>query len=134
MKILFATAIVFSMILWIGCDQDEEGISGTYAGTQRFGIGQVSSPIVVEIRQEGNVISGRVLPPFASELVPYINGEVRGTTIRFDRKEGNITYRYEGTLRSPLLEGEFGPLGCIDPGSGEPCLTDSSGSFSARLQ
>ena len=133
MKISVIATIAFLMALWNGC-ADNEGINGSYAGTQTFGIGQVSSPIIIEIRQEGNVISGRVLPPFASVPVAYVNGEIRGSTIRFDRKEAEISYRYEATLQSGLVQGGFGPLGCINPSSGEPCLTDSSGSFTARLQ
>ncbi len=113
--------------------EQEEGLSGRYTGIQHFGIGQVDSPIVIVIRQTGNTLTGTVTPPFTSEMIPFENGLIQGATIRFDRKSSGITFRYEAAINPGqfTLQGGFEPLGCINPGSGEPCWSDSDGSFNA---
>jgi hypothetical protein len=135
--------ILLIMILPLLCcksEQDQQGISGRYAGTQRFGIAQASSPFILIISQRGNTLTGQVTPPFSNDLVAIESGQVSGTTVRFDRKVGNVTYRYEGTVQNlnamagTQISGGLSPLGCINPSSGEPCLTDSSGSFTAEKQ
>ena len=90
--------------------------------------------MILDLRQNGNGITGSVTPPFSTELVGIVNGRIEGSTVHFDRKEGEITYRYQATLSAErsILQGGFQPLGCIDPESGEPCQTDSDGSFTAE--
>jgi hypothetical protein len=131
--ILFIAAFTF-----FACNEEDEFVSGTYAGTQVFGIGQVSSSMTIDLRQSGNSISGSVTPPFQEELKSIQNGKRDGDMIQFDRKEANITYRYSGSINRngmhQVITGGFGPLGCIDSTSGEPCQTDSSGSFTVTKQ
>jgi hypothetical protein len=134
--------MLFFVLCAIGCksEEDQQGISGRYVGTQRFGIGQASSSFVLILSQRGNSVTGQVTPPFSNDLVAIEGGEVSGTTVRFDRKVGNITYRYEATIQNSdamapsQIGGGLSPLGCLNPSSGEPCLTDSNGSFNASKQ
>jgi hypothetical protein len=131
MKTVF---ILFAAFLMIGCVDKDDTVSGRFIGTQKFGIGQVDSPITIEIHQEGNNITGSITPPFSNQQVSFKNGLLQGTTVQFDRTEGNITFHYEIVL-SPAkttLQGNFQPIGCIDPQSGESCQTDSNGSFTAE--
>jgi hypothetical protein len=134
--------LLFLVLCVFGCksEQDQQGISGRYLGTQRFGIGQVSSPFLLILSQRGNIVTGQVTPPFSNDPVAIEGGEVNGTTVRFDRKVGNITYRYEATIQNSnamaptQIGGGLSPLGCLNPSSGEPCLSDSNGSFTASKQ
>ena len=135
--------LLFLILCAFGCKSEEDhqqGVSGRYVGTQRFGIGQASSPFILILSQRGNTITGQVTPPFSNDLVVIESGEVSGTTVRFDRKVGNITYRYEATIQNSdamapaQIGGGLSPLGCLNPSSGEPCLTDSNGSFTASKQ
>lgn len=120
------------------CGEEDEFATGTYSGVQVFGIGQVSSPIIIDLQQNGNNISGSVTPPFQDKLESISDGRLEGTTIQFDRKEADITYRYSGLISrngmNLVITGGFGPLGCSDPSSGEPCQTDSNGSFTVTKQ
>ena len=131
MKYLIAILVVIGLGM-LGCHSNEDTGFQRFVGTQKFGIGQVSSQIVIVIKQQGSTITGGVTPPFSSVLESITNGEITGNTIRFDRRQGNITYRYAATLQAIELQGSFGPLGCIQPSSGEPCPSDSNGSFRAR--
>lgn len=138
----FRLVFLLIMISAFACksEQDGQSISGRYVGTQQFGIGQVSSPFVLILSQRGNAVTGQVTPPFSNDLADIQGGEVTGSTVRFDRKVGNITYRYEATIQNSnammrsQIGGGLSPLGCINPGSGEPCLSDSNGSFTAEKQ
>jgi hypothetical protein len=123
-------------LLLAACMDHSENITGRFTGTQQFGIGQVDSPIVLELQQNGQTITGTVTPPFSGEAVPIVNGRLEGSILYFDRKEGEITYRYQATLNTgrSTVQGSFQPVGCIDPESGEPCQTDSDGSFTAEKQ
>ena len=134
MKLLTFALFITLLSLNACSTEDEADISGRYAGLQRFGIGQVDSAFVLVLSRQGNVLKGSVTPPFASRLENLTKGEVMGNIVRFERKEGSITYLYEGTIRGGMAQGSFGPLGCIHPASGEACLTDSDGTFTARLQ
>ncbi|PWT92123.1 MAG: hypothetical protein C5B54_04065 [Acidobacteria bacterium] len=136
-------ALIAAVLLLVnGCksENDQQGITGRYVGTQQFGIGQVTSAFALVITQKGNVISGTVTPPFSGDLVQITNGQINGTTVRFDRKVGSVTYHYEATfqaqdaMQKSKISGGLSPLGCLNPGSGEPCLSDSSGSFTATKQ
>ncbi len=131
------TFLSFLLVLtFLGCTDKEDGWNGRFTGTQRFGIGQVDSPITIVIERNGDKISGSVTPPFSNVPAPFQNGQIQGSTIRFDRKEGDITFRYEAILNpvDDSLQGGFQPLGCTNPQSGEPCQTDSNGSFNASKQ
>ena len=126
--------IILAALLFLSCTDKEDGLNGRFNGSQRFGIGQVNSPITIVIERNGDRITGSVTPPFQTETVPFQNGSVQGNTIQFDRKEGDITFRYEAVLNPAdnSLQGSFQPLGCLNPESGEPCQTDSDGSFNVR--
>ena len=124
--------ILLLAFIWLtGCRAEDDSEFQRFVGTQKFGFGQVSSQIVIVMRQEGVVITGGVTPPGKSVIEPFTNGQMDGITVRFDRREGSITYRYQATLQDPQLRGNFDPLGCVVPSSGEPCLTDSNGSFTS---
>lgn len=131
--------------LWIllvltisGCGEEDEFATGTYAGVQVFGIGQISSSMTIDVKQNGNAISGSITPPFQDKLENITNGRLDGSTIQFDRRESSITYRYVGTINrnglNTTITGGFEPLGCSDPSSGELCQTDSNGSFTVTKQ
>lgn len=106
---------------------------------QNFGIGQISSAMAMELDQNGGLITGGITPPFSNEFVPITNGTIMDTRIRFDvQRMGDVTYRYTGSVRriemTLIVQGEFQPLGCINPSSGELCQTDSNGSFTVTKQ
>jgi hypothetical protein len=130
--------LIASLASLNGCGEEDEFVSGTYSGTQVFGIGQISSAITIDLKQDGNAVNGSVTPPFQDKLEPITMGRLDGTNIQFDRKESNITYRYVGSITrngfNTTISGGFGPLGCSDPASGEPCQTDSNGSFTVVKQ
>jgi hypothetical protein len=132
-------AIVSFSILACSSEDEAERLSGRFVGTQNFGIGQVTSPFAVDLIQNGESVTGSVTPPFSIQMVPIINGSLRGSTLKFDRKEGSVTYRYQATVNRESsmrinLTGSIDPVGCIEPSSGEPCLTDSDGNFNASNQ
>jgi hypothetical protein len=131
MRILF-----LAFLILMACTDKEKGLSGRYSGTQASGIGHVDSPITIVIEQNGDKITGSVTPPFSTDLIPFENGKLSGTTLQFDRKEGRITFRYLAVVNTAQssLQGEFQPLGCLEPESGEPCQTDSEGSFRAEKE
>ena len=133
----FALLIVMTLVV-IGCGEEDEFASGIYEGVQVFGIGQISSPMTIDVKQNGNAVSGSITPPFQDKLENISNGRLDGSTIQFDRRETSITYRYVGTINrngfNTTITGGFEPLGCSDPGSGELCQTDSNGSFTVTKQ
>lgn len=140
LKILFSIALLcLSLPMMSGCgEQNNDFASGTYAGVQVFGIGQISSAMILNLQQSGNSVSGSITPPFSDKLEAISNGVLNGDNVQFDRKESNITYRYSGALNrtntNTVIIGGFAPLGCLDTSSGEPCQTDSNGSFTVSKQ
>ena len=128
--------LFFAILIFMACMDKEQGLTGRYTGNQSSGIGQVESPITITIEQNGDTIIGSVTPPFSTELVPFENAKINGTSVQFDRKEGQITFRYLAVFNpaESSLQGEYQPLGCLDPDSGEPCQTDSEGSFRAEKE
>lgn len=128
--------LVVALLIFMACTDKEQSLTGRYSGVQSSGIGQVDSPMTIVINQSGDKITGSVTPPFSSDLAPFENAKINGSTIQFDRKEGDITFRYEGIFNQAesSLQGQYQPLGCMDPDSGEPCQTDSEGSFRAEKE
>ncbi|HET6266458.1 MAG TPA: hypothetical protein VFG11_01985 [Acidobacteriota bacterium] len=118
----------------VSCDQTVIVITGNYAGTQNFGIGQVGSFFAISITQDSAVITGRVNLPFQTTTVPIMNGTMSGNRFQFDAVNNGTTFRYSGTSQNDTLMGNFEPLGCVVPSSGQPCLTDSNGTFTATKQ
>lgn len=119
----------------LSCGKEtEEGITGRYIGTQNFGIGQIGSAIVIQLLQQGATLTGAVTPPFQSDVAPISMGEIAGSQVRFNAVHGGFTFHYEGMLQGTKLTGNFEPLGCFNPGSGETCPTDSNGTFTATKQ
>jgi hypothetical protein len=139
-RILFSTALLcFGLPMMNGCgDEDTDFATGTYVGVQVFGIGQISSPMTLQLQHNDKTVNGSVTPPFKDTLEAISNSTLNGDTIQFDRKESSITYRYSGTFNrngvNTVITGGFAPLGCLDPSSGEPCQTDSNGSFTVSKQ
>ena len=129
-------ALILTAAALIGCSSEDEepGISGRYVGTQNFGIGQVSSAIVIQIRQRNATLSGTVTPPFRVEPITIFNGKLDGMTFQFDALHGGTTFRYTGVVRDNQMQGNYDPLGCVDPSSGLACQTDSDGSFNTQKQ
>jgi hypothetical protein len=126
-----ALTLILPLLFFAGCHTDDNQFD-RFVGTQKFGIGQVSSQIVIVLNQDGTTLSGGVTPPGSAIVEPISNGTITGTDVQFDRRADTITFRYNATLNGGELRGTFGPLGCIQPSSGEPCLTDSNGSFTAH--
>jgi hypothetical protein len=133
MRILF---LFYVILIFMACTDKEQRLTGRYTGNQTSGIGQVDSPITIVIEQNSDTIKGSVTPPFSNDLVPFENAKINGTSVQFDRKEGQITFRYLAVFNpaESSLQGEYQPLGCMDPDSGEPCQTDSEGSFRAEKE
>ena len=132
----FLPALFIAALLAFSCssEKESEGISGRYIGTQTFGIGQISSPMALQLRQQGAMISGTVTPPFQTAEAGIQNGRVEGNSLRFDARYGGLTYHYEAMLQEDRIQGGFGPLGCVMQSSGEPCVTDSDGGFNLTKQ
>ena len=133
-KIRFVIVLLFLVLGALSCDQTVIVITGNYGGTQNFGIGQVGSFFAISITQNGAIITGRVNLPFQTSTVPIMNGTTSGSQFKFDAINNGTTFRYAGTIQNDTMMGNFEPLGCIDPTSGQPCLTDSNGSFTATKQ
>jgi hypothetical protein len=129
-------ALILTAAALSGCSSEDEepGISGRYVGTQNFGIGQISSAIVIQIRQRNTVITGTVTPPFRMDPVTIFNGKLDGMTFQFDARHDGTTFRYTGVVRDNQMQGNYDPLGCVDASSGQPCQTDSDGSFNTQKQ
>ncbi len=132
-------AFLVALFGLFACRGDGDELTGNYEGEQRFGIGQVVSEFRLELHQDGNRIAGRVTPPFQQTMLEFTNGVADGRTFQFDIRFSGHTYRYSGNY-SPgddaqvsSMTGYLQPLGCIDPNAGEPCLTDSNGSFTASF-
>jgi hypothetical protein len=133
-RIRVLIVLVFLALGAMSCDQTVIVITGNYAGTQNFGIGQVGSFFAISITQDGAIITGRVNLPFQTTTVPIMNGTASGSRFQFDVINNGTTFRYAGTNQNDTLMGNFEPLGCLDPTSGQPCLSDSNGSFTATKQ
>src|SRR5262245_14872938 len=99
-RILFSIAMLCLALPMInGCgEEDNDFATGTYVVVQVFGIGQISSPMTLQIQHKDKTINGAVTPPFKDSLEAISNGTLDGDTIQFDRKEANITFRYSGNL------------------------------------
>lgn len=142
MRARFFLATLLLIAIAACSSEKDQGLNGTYVGSQNFGIGQVSSTIQIQLSQKGTALTGSVTPPFQTLHVPISNGSVSGSQFQFDAKQGDFTFRYEGILRTTsesgasenILEGNFGPLGCINSTLGEPCPSDSNGTFTATKQ
>lgn len=128
--------VLLAALLAFSCSSEKasQGFSGHYVGTQNFGIGQVSSAMSLTLRQSGNTFTGMVTPPFQSTEVSIINGRAEGNGIRFEAAYGNLTYHYEGVVQGSSVQGNFQPLGCVMQSSGQPCVTDSNGTFNLTKQ
>jgi hypothetical protein len=119
----------------ISCSKEtDEGITGRYIGTQNFGIAQAGSAIALQLSERGATLTGTVTPPFQGDVAAISMGEITGGQFRFNASYGGFTYHYEGTIQGTKLTGSFEPLGCVNPGSGETCPTDSNGTFTATKQ
>lgn len=132
------TLLIGLLLLVLGvssCSKEtDQGITGRYIGTQNFGLGQVSSAISIQLSQQGATLTGTVTPPFQAAAATITSGEVAGGQFRFNAAYGNQTFHYEGTIQNAKLTGNFEPLGCFSPASGENCPTDSNGTFTATKQ
>lgn len=128
--------LLIAALSFLSCSSEKqsEGISGRYIGTQNFGIGQVPSAMTLVIRQQGTALNGTVTPPFRADGVVLVNGSMEGNSIRFDAVYANITFHYEGVAQGTRLQGSFQPLGCVMSSSGQPCVTDSDGTFNVEMQ
>lgn len=136
---IFRFGLLIVMALAVsGCGEEDEFATGKYEGVQVFGIAQISSPMTIDVKQNGNAVSGSITPPFQDKLENITNGRLDGSSIQFDRKEFSVTYRYVGVINrdglNTTITGGFEPLGCSDPTSGELCQTDSNGSFTVTKQ
>ena len=129
-------ALLIGALVLVSCSSDKRtaGISGNYMGTQNFGIGQAPSAMLLSVRQQGASITGAVTPPFQTGTVSLLNGSVQGSSLRFDAIHGNLTFHYDAVIQGQQIQGSFEPLGCVMPGSGQPCVTDSDGTFTVQKQ
>lgn len=135
MRDFLGVILIGALLVWsCSSEKTSAGISGRYIGTQNFGIGQVSSAMMLSLRQQGSALTGTVTPPFHADAVDILNGTVEGSSIRFDANFSNITFHYEGTLQGSRLQGSYLPLGCVMQSSGQPCVTDSDGVFNLQKQ
>ena len=132
----FLVSLLIAGLAVLSCSSEKasEGISGRYTGTQNFGIGQVPSPMMMTIHQQSSVLSGSVTPPFRTDFVEMRDGRIEGNSIRFDVNYQQITFHYEGIVQDGQLQGNFQPLGCVLPSSGQQCVTDSDGTFTLQKQ
>lgn len=132
----FLGALLIGVLTVLSCSSEKTsgGISGRYVGTQNFGIGQVSSAMMLSLRQQGSTLAGTVTPPFRADAVGVVNGTMEGNSFRFDASYSNITFHYEGTAQGSRLQGSYLPLGCVMQSSGQPCVTDSNGVFNLQKQ
>src|SRR5688572_13524725 len=82
----FLAVALFSALALFACSSEtrESGMSGRYVGTQNFGIAQITSPIVIQIRQSGLSLTGTVTPPFQEDMMVIFNGRLDGTLFTFD--------------------------------------------------
>lgn len=132
----FLVSLLIAGLTVLSCSSEKagEGISGRYVGTQTFGIGQVSSPMMLTLHQQNSVLAGSVTPPFRTDFVEISNGRIEGNSMRFDANYQGFTFHYEGVVQDAQLQGNFQPLGCVLPSSGELCVTDSDGTFTLQKQ
>src|SRR5207237_10102653 len=87
-------AVFVLLILAAGCNMEQDqSLTGSFLGTQKFGIGQVSSSIVLHLSQHGSLLTGEVTPPFQTGGVAITGGMISGSSFRWDLKSNGATYR-----------------------------------------
>src|SRR6266404_2482284 len=96
-RLISRAAILLLLVLTAACSlEQDQGVTGLYLGTQKFGIAQAPSVIVLQLSQHGSALTGDVTPPFQTGEIAIFDGQISGTNFRWDVKSGSITYRYEG--------------------------------------
>lgn len=106
-------------------------VSGTWTGVVKLGNTGQELPFVVQMKQQGNAITGRLDGINGAPDVQIMNGKISGDTITFEgvRKlgEGEVKFNYTGTVSGDTIDfkivradGSGMPLGSLTRRLGTP--------------